>query len=80
MFKIINKICPESLHDNFAERSTISKYDTRNKTDFQIPRLNLDLSRKSFNYTGLKNWNSIPTHIRESKTLTRFKNGQKIVF
>ena len=60
MFKIINKICPESLHDKFAERSSISKYDTRNKTDLQIPRLNLDFSRKSFNYTGLKTWNSKP--------------------
>ena len=88
MFKIINKIYPESLHDKFAERSTISKYGTRNKTNFQIPRLNLDFSRKRFNYTGLKAWNSIPTHIKESNqiivsiilwsnTLTRFKNGLK---
>ena len=73
-------ICPESLHDKFAERSSISKYDTRNKTDLQIPRLNLDFSRKSFNYTGLKTWNSIPTHIRQSGTLTRFKNGLKSHF
>ena len=80
MYKIINKICPESLHDKFAERSSISKYDTRNKTDLQIPRLNLDFSRKSFNYTGLKTWNSVPTHIRESGTLTRFKNGLKSHF
>ena len=41
MYKMINKICPESVHDKFAERSSISKYDTRNKTDLQIPRLNL---------------------------------------
>ena len=79
-YKIIHKICPESLHDKFAERSSISEYDTRNKTDLQIPRLNLDFSRKSFNYTGLKTWNSIPIHIRESGTLTRFKNGLKSHF
>ena len=53
MFKIINKICTASLQDKFAEGSTISKYGTRNKTDLQIPRLNLDFSRKRFNYTGL---------------------------
>ena len=41
MFQTINKICPESLHDKFAERSSISKYDTRNKTDLQILRLSL---------------------------------------
>ena len=54
MFKIINKICTESLHDKSAERSTISKYGTRNKTDLQIPRLNLDFSTNNFNYTELK--------------------------
>ena len=77
MFKIINKICPESLHGKFAERSSTSKYNTRNKTDLQIPRLNLDYSRKSFHYTGLKTWNVIPTQLRESNTLTQFKNGLK---
>ena len=80
MYKIINKICPESLRDKFAERSSISKYDTRNKTDLQIPRLNLDFSRKSFNYTGLKTCNSTPPHIGESGTLTRFTNGLKSHF
>ena len=45
MFKIINKIFPENLQDRFAERSSISKYDTRNKTDLQIPRLNQDFSK-----------------------------------
>ena len=54
MFQIINKIFPESLRDKFAERSTISKYGSWNTTDLQIPRLNLDFSRKGFNYTGLK--------------------------
>ena len=77
MLKVFNKICPESQHDKFAKRSMISKYGTRNKTDLQIPRLNLDFSRKSFNYTGLKTWNYIQTHIKESNTLTRFKNGLK---
>ena len=80
IFKIINKICLVSLHDKFAERSSISKYDPTNKIDLQIPRLNLDISKKSFNYAGLNTWNSIPTLIRESGTLTRFKNGLKVIF
>ena len=80
MFEVINKICPMSLLYKFAERSTISKYGTRNKTDLQIPRLNLDFCRHIFNYTGLKTWNSIPKHIRESNTLTLLKNGLKSHF
>ena len=77
MLKVINKIHPESLHDKFDERFTISKYGTRNKNNLQIPRLNLVFSRKSSYYTGIKTRNSIPTHIRESNILTRFKNGNK---
>ena len=61
--------------EKFAERSSISKYDKRKKTDLQIPRLNIDFSSKSFNYTGRETWNSIPTHIKESDILNRFKNG-----
>ena len=57
MFKMINKICPENLHNKFVERSSISKYDTGNKTDLQIPRLNLNFSKKSFNYNGLNTGN-----------------------
>ena len=54
MFKIINKICPDSLHDKFVGRSTISKCGTRKKADLQISRLSLGFSTKSFNYAGLK--------------------------
>ena len=78
MFEIINRICPESLHDKVPERSTISKYGTRNKTELQIPWLNIDLSRERVNYTGLKTCNSILKHIRESNTKTLFKNGLRM--
>ena len=47
MFRVINEIFPESLHDKFAEKSSMSKYDTRHKTDLQIPWLNLDFSEES---------------------------------
>ena len=81
MFEIINKICSKSLHDKFAERFTISKYGTSNKTDLKISRLNLDFGRQNFNYIGLvKTWISIPKHIRESNTIRLFKNVLKSHF
>ena len=48
MFKTIKKICPESPNYKLAERATITKYGTRNKTDLQILRLNLDLTVLEF--------------------------------
>ena len=77
--------CPEteSLQIKFAQRSLISKYDTKTRlvskaqTGLQIP--SLDFSRKSFNHTvtGLKTWSYIPTHIGKSETL-KFKNGSSM--
>ena len=62
------------MHDKFVEQSSISNYNTRNSTDLQIPRFNLECNRKKFSYTRLKAWNGIPAYNRGIDTLTRFKN------
>ena len=47
----------------------------KSKADLQVLILNIEFSRESVNYSGLKTRIFTPTHIRESSTLTRFKNG-----
>ena len=70
----------EPARDELAERFSITKYGSGNTNDLQIPRLNLDCNERSFNYTGLKAPSDISTHIRESDTFTRFKNGLRSHF
>ena len=77
-YKMMNKICPESLWDVYKTRNTYSSYRTRNCTDIQLPRYNLEYSKKSFHYSDLKAWNEIPTTIRELSTLQQFKKHLKI--
>ena len=77
-YKIMNKICPESLWDRYKTRNMYSSYRTRNCTDIQLPRYNLEYSKKSFHYSRLKAWNEIPTTIRELSTLQQFKKHLKI--
>ena len=77
-YKMMNKICPESLWDRYKTRNVYSSYRTRNCTDIQLPRYNLEYSKKSFHYSGLKAWNEIPTTIRELSTLQQFKKHLKI--
>ena len=36
--KIINKQCPESLWDKYTQRNEISRYNTRNNRDLDIPK------------------------------------------
>ena len=63
IYKILNGLCPESLNGKLITRSQISKYQTRNQQDLDIPRLNLEFSKPSFFYTSAKTWNEIPLQI-----------------
>ena len=77
MYKIINKLSPESLWDKFELRSVHSKYETRNFHDLQIPRLNKELAKNGFKYWALKLWNDMPGDVREASTLNCFKKKLK---
>ena len=77
IYKIINGLCPDSLQGRLVTRSQISNYSTRNYLDLDIPRQNLEFSKKSFFYCGAKAWNEIPLQIRMSSTTTTFKKKLK---
>ena len=43
----------------------------------EIPRLNLEFTKRGFHYSGLKAWNDIPIDLREISSLDRFKRNLK---
>ena len=51
-YKMMNKICPESLWDRYKIRNTYSSYRTRNCMDIQIPWYNLEYLKKVFTIKG----------------------------
>ncbi len=53
----------------------ISEYRTRNREDLQIPKVRLEHAKRSFYFSGVKNWNAIPDNIREKESIARFKTG-----
>ena len=59
----------------FTERSMIKDYRTRNHGDLQIPKVRLEYAKRSFYFSGVKNWNDIPDNIRERESVARFKTG-----
>ena len=77
IYKILNGLCPESLNGKLITRSQISKYQTRNQQDLDIPRLNLEFSKTSFFYTSAKTWNEIPLQIILSSNVFTFKKKKK---
>ena len=72
-YKIMNRLCPENLWNKFQRRSHYSNYSTRFCENLQIPKYNLEYSKKRFSYTALKAWNEIPMNIRELPTLYQYK-------
>ena len=69
MFKHINSTpCPVTpLH----------LYSTRNKHTLSIPRHNLTKYRQSLMYQGPSTWNSIPQYVKQSPSISLFKNKMK---
>ena len=77
MYKILNRLSPESLWDKYQYRSMYSNYETRNCKDLQIPRFITEHAKKGFYYSALRTWNDIPVTIRKTQTLRRFKKEIK---
>ena len=74
-YKILHDLCPENLRHKFTERSMITDYRTRNHGDLQIPKVRLEYAKRSFYFSGVKNWNDIPDNIGERESVARFKTG-----
>ena len=56
MYKVHNNLVPDYLKHIFpSTRSKESKYNTRNREDYTIPKCRLELYRKSFVPTQLRN-------------------------
>ena len=77
IYKILNNLCPGSLHGKFTMRSQISAYETRNCHDISIPKRNLEFSKRIFQYSAAKLWNKIPLQIRNSSTIFVLKRKLK---
>ena len=72
-YKILHGLCPDNLRHKFVERSMVSEFKTRNHRDLQIPKVRLEYAKRSFYFSGVKNWNDMPGNIREQESLARFK-------
>ena len=51
----------------------IPEHGTRNHKDLQITKVRLEYEKRSFYYSGVKNWNGVPDNIREQESIARSK-------
>ena len=64
-FKILNKDCPEYLHNLLSYKP--STYNSRRENQAIIPQVNTTrYGIKSFRYEATRIWNSLPNDIRQA--------------
>ena len=72
MFKVENKIAPETIKEIFTPKAI--PYDLRNYNSFKRRRVNsVWHGTESVSYLGPKIWDLVPNEIKESESLNGFK-------
>ena len=76
MYKVLNGLAPSSLAALFVHKRNMTEYDLRgSSTSLQLLLPKNENLKKSFCYDGAKLWNSLPTDMRDSDTLSTFINA-----
>ena len=75
MYKMVNDLTPEylsSICPFFVGQ--VSNYPLRDRSNLTLPFVRTDKSKKSFLYSAVSLWNSVPQSLRDSESITEFKN------
>ena len=74
MHKIVHLRSPQYLIEKFEKHANRSRYYTRNSDMmFKLPRYQTNTGQSTFTWTGIKQWNDLPTHIRKIENHSLFK-------
>jgi hypothetical protein len=77
VFNIYNNTAPHYMNFNFNKLSHTHRYNTRgSSTNFLVPVIK-GQTCNTFFYTGIKEWNLLPTHIKSCKSHLQFKKAVK---
>ena len=80
VFKTYHEKAPEYLNSHFLKFSIIHRYSTRGSaTNFILPNVK-GQTCDTFVFTGIKEWNSLPNHVKTSKAHLQFKKVVKSHF
>ena len=76
MYKTKNGLNPAFMRDILCEHE--SQYNLRNSNDFSLPRIKtVTYGSETIRYRGPQVWATVPQFIKDSPSLTEFKNKIK---
>ena len=65
---------------NFIKNQAVHSYNTRRSNDFRLPLPRTNWGKQTFIYQDAKDWNSLPTDLKETHLLSVFKSKLKAGF
>ena len=71
--KCLNGLVPDYFNHYFTLNKSVHRLNTRQANDIYLVKPKLELFKKSFVYSGAKNFNNLPASIKQSKSLSTFK-------
>ena len=74
MYKCQNESVPQFLSNYFTRNNSIHEYNTRGANEIHVPFGRLDIRNFSIRIHGAKVWNSLPSFVKQSRSLELFKN------
>ena len=74
MYKCLNESVPQFLRNYFTRNNSIHEYSTRGANEIHVPFGRLDIRNFSIRIHGAKVWNSLPSFVKQSRSLELFKN------
>ena len=72
LFQVKNNLLPQAFTSMFSLNNQLHCYYTRTSKQFHIPKLRTNIKKFSISYQGPKIFNSLPTDIQFSNTLSSF--------
>ena len=74
--KVFNNYTGLNLKEALIRRNDVqTNYELRNgHTDIALAKPKREFLKKSFNYSGAKLWNSLPSDIKQAESIYSFKN------
>ena len=79
VYKCLNNLAPDSLSSYLKYVSDAQTYSTRTAINkcLRTPKPDLSIMKHSFQYSGPFLWNTLPTNVTQSTTLTSSKHSLK---
>ena len=80
VFKCLHNLVPEYLSCYFTRNSCVHTHNTRRKSDLHLPKPELSLGKLTFRFSGSVLFSSLPTHIKDTSSLSSFKSRVRCRF